>query len=115
MNDDQVDGLNSSTYWRDRNEQESREKRIEGKKMMRDLMAWWAEKDRWAEFVKSYPQRFAQTLHKASVIGKVEFLPDSNLYRFDVDGGVEIGVEIPHLPDCPVKETFEKVESTFNS
>jgi hypothetical protein len=115
MNDDQVEGLNKSTYWRDRNEKETQEKRIESRNRMREIMKWWAEKDLWAEFTKSYPQRFAITLHKASVMGKVEYLPDTNLFRFDVDGGVEIGVEIPYLPDWPVKEAFEKVENLFNS
>jgi hypothetical protein len=116
MNDDQVDGLNSSTYWRDRNEKESQEKRTESRKMMREILKWWTEKDRWMDFAKSYPQRFALTLHLASLQGKVEYLADAKLYKFEVDGvKVELGVEISQLPDWPTKDTFEKVESAFTS
>jgi hypothetical protein len=114
MNDGQVDGLNNSTYWRDRSEKESQEKRVESKKMMREILKWWAERDRWETFTKSYPNRFAHLLHKASILGKVVYIPETGLFCFQTDdGNVEFGVYITDMPDWPVKDAFENLEKIF--
>lgn len=112
MNDDQIDGLNASTYWRDRNDQESKEKRQESKIAMREIMKWWDERDRWDQFVQSYPQRFAILLHNASNKGKVIYNPESNLFSFGE--GLEFGVTVPKLPEWTIKAKLEQAETIFN-
>lgn len=113
MNEDQEDGLNSSSFWRDRNDKESKEKRIEAKKMMRELIEWWAEKDRWDQFVKSYPSRFTHLLYTAAIKGKVSVIQDSNDFCFTDSSGVkhELGLVLPKLPEWSIKETFDKLEA----
>lgn len=112
MNDDQIDGLNSSTFWRDRNEKESKEKRQESKIMMREIMKWWSELDRWDTFTQSYPIRFAVLLHNASIMGKVTYNPESKLFNFGE--GLEFGVTVPKLPEWVIKAKLEQAESIFN-
>lgn len=112
MNDDQIDGLNSSTFWRDRNEKESKEKRQESKIAMRETMKWWDELDRWANFTRSYPTRFAILLHNASSKGKTTYNPESNLFSFGE--GLEFSVTVPKLPEWVIKAKLEQAESIFN-
>jgi hypothetical protein len=114
MNDNEVDDLNSFSYWRDRNAKESREKRTESKAAMREINTWWQEKERWETFTKSYPNRFAHLLHKASILGKVVYTSETGLFCFQTDdGNVEFGVYITDMPDWPVKDTFENLEKIF--
>lgn len=112
MNDDQIDGLNASTYWRDRNEKESKEKRQESKIMMREIMKWWDEQDRWDQFVQTYPNRFSILLHNASAKGRVSYNAESNLFSFGE--GLEFGVVAPKLSEWGVKAKLEQAEALFN-
>lgn len=112
MNDDQFDSLNASTYWRDRNEKESKEKRQQSKVMIREIMKWWGERELWDQFAQSYPTRFAILLHNASAKGSVTYNPESNLFSFGE--GLEFGVQVPNLPEWVIKAKLEQAETIFN-
>jgi hypothetical protein len=114
MNDDQADGLNASGYWRDRAEKESREKRQEARVRLRELKEWWAQREKWEEFTKSYPNRFVDLIHKAT-LARATVQVQSGVYTFDVDVGYkyDLSPQPPHLPNWEFKELFESLEKEF--
>lgn len=115
MNDDQADGLNASGYWRDRAEKESREKRQEAKVRLRELKEWWAQREKWEEFTKSYPVRFVDLMYRAT-LAKATVQVSPGVYTFDVDVGYkyDLSPQPPHLPNWEFKELFESLEKEFN-
>ena len=116
MNDDQAEGLGSTGYWRNRAEQESAEKKIEAKAHMKDIKKWWAEKDLWDQFYKSYPVRFSNLLFMATAASGVT-RNDQGGYVFQMPtGGVhEFGVYISDMPQWDLKSAFEECEKHFST
>jgi hypothetical protein len=115
MNDDQADGLNASGYWRDRAEKESREKRQEARIRLRELKEWWDQKEKWEKFTKSYPARFVDLIHRAT-LAKATSQVQSGVYTFDVGVGYkyDLSPQPPQLPNWEFKELFESLEKEFN-
>jgi hypothetical protein len=115
MNDDQADGLNASGYWRDRAEKESREKRQEAKVRLRELKEWWAQREKWEEFTKSYPVRFVDLIYRAT-LAKATVQVRPGVYTFVVDVGhkYDLSTQPPYLPTWEFKELFESLEKEFN-
>lgn len=113
MNDDQADGLNASGYWRDRAEKESREKRQEAKVRLRELKEWWAQREKWEEFTKSYPVRFVDLIHKAT-LARATVQVSPGVYTFDVGYKYDLSTQPPHLPAWEFKELFESLEKEFD-
>jgi hypothetical protein len=115
MNDDQADGLNASGYWRDRAEKESREKRQEAKVRLRELKEWWAQREKWEEFTKSYPVRFVDLIYRAT-LARATVQVSPGVYTFDVDVGYkyDLSTQPPDLPAWEFKELFESLEKEFN-
>ena len=113
MNDDQADGLNASGYWRDRAEKESREKRQEAKVRLRELKEWWAQREKWEEFTKSYPVRFVDLIYRAT-LAKATVQVRPGVYTFDVGYKYDLSTQPPYLPTWEFKELFESLEKEFN-
>jgi len=115
MNDDQADGLNASGYWRDRAEKESREKRQEARVRLRELKEWWAQREKWEEFTKSYPVRFVDLIYRATVVKSVNQV-EPGVYAFNTPTNRRLvfNLETPHLPAWEFKELFESLEKEFN-
>jgi hypothetical protein len=116
MNDDQADGLNASGYWRDRAEKESREKRQEARIRLRELKEWWDQKEKWEKFTKSYPARFVDLIHKAT-LAKATVQVEPGVYAFNTQVGDRLvfNLQTPLLPDWEFKELFESLEKEFST
>ncbi len=114
MNDDQVDGLNSTGYWRQRAEQESAEKKIEAKTHMKDTKKWWDELSKWKEFVDSYPVRFVDLVFNATSMNSATLVsPGKYSIQCDEHGATEFQVRLSHLPEWDIKTRFDLYETYF--
>jgi hypothetical protein len=114
MNDDQVDDLNASSFWRDRNEKESQEKKHNSKLQMRATLKWWAEVSKWEEFVNSYNARFVDLVFNAtSMNSATRVAPGKYSIHCDEHGAAEFQVSLPRLPEWDIKTSFDLYETHF--